>query len=75
MSRRERPDEVGGRAGEVGGRAGPARVGTVRSCRRWNSRQCGLAQGLAGFWKLKEVVRLQRQMFSHMCGMVITVIL
>lgn len=68
MSRRERPDEVGGRAG-------PARVGTVRSCRRWNSRQCGLAQGLAGFWKLKEVVRLQRQMFSHMCGMVITVIL
>lgn len=31
------------------GGAGPAQVATVRSCRHWNSRRCGLLQGLAGF--------------------------
>lgn len=51
------------------------RVGMVKNGRCWNSRQPGLAQGLAEFPEAQEVAGLQRLMFLQMCCVMVAVIL
>lgn len=64
------------RSARCGGRMGRAhRVGMVKNCRCWNSRQLGLAQGLAEFPEAQEVAGLQRLMFLQMYRVMIAMIL
>lgn len=51
------------------------KVGMVKNCRCWNSRQLRLAQGVAEFPEVQEVAGLQRLMILQMYCVMIAMIL